>query len=93
MHDPATQSGHRLQKYRPLIGYDKIEPRGDFYMERSNSGARKGPWPEVAWMKVTVLTATIKAASPPDVEASYREWSAWKDFIQEVRARLPPGSV
>jgi mannose/cellobiose epimerase-like protein (N-acyl-D-glucosamine 2-epimerase family) len=57
-------------------------------MDRSNSGAQQGPWPQVKWMKVAVLTATVKSSAPQEVEQSYHEWQAWVQFIQEVR--FPP---
>lgn len=74
-----------MQKYRRLIGYHWPEHSAEWYMQRSNNGARKGPWPEVRWMKAGVLTATIKSTAPHEVEAAYRDWLAWTDFIQEVR--------
>ena len=54
-------------------------------MARSNDGEREGPWPQVKWLKVEVLTATVKSSAPREVEHSYNEWLKWIDFIQEVR--------
>lgn len=68
-----------------MIGYEWPEQSAEWFMERSNAGTRKGPWPEVKWLKVAVLTATVKSSAPQEVEKSYREWEKWADFIQEVR--------
>lgn len=75
-----------MQKYRKLMGYEWPEEAAEVYMARSNDGDRDGPWPQVKWLKVEVLTATVKSSAPQEVEHAYQEWLKWEDFIQEVRA-------
>lgn len=72
-----------MQKFRKSIGYALADPRADVVLRAAYDG--DAPWPEVAWLRVGVLTATVKSSAPLDVFHSYNDWEAWAQFIQEVR--------
>lgn len=76
-----------MQKFRKSIGYDETDPRADVILRRVYDDEM--PWPEVSWLRVGVLTATVKSSAPLDVFQSYNEWDAWAHFIQEVNAPPP----
>ena len=76
-----------MQKFRKYIGYREVDPRADVVLDHIYNDAM--PWPEVSWLRVGVLTATVKSSAPRTVYAAYQDWAGWADFIQEVRP-IPP---
>lgn len=71
-----------MQKFRKSIGYEQADPRADVVLRAAYDG--DAPWPHVAWLRVGVLTATVKSSAPLDVFRSYNDWDTWAQFIQEV---------
>jgi hypothetical protein len=74
-----------LQKFRRAIGYASISPNAQTFVDKWNSGDKDVRWPKVQWIKVSVLSSTVKAEAPKIIYDAFGEWEDWSTTIQQVR--------